>query len=553
VEIKLWWTTFAVTCQCSGIYTGTTAIVEVRKYVAGIWRVPLQFHKDVLIWHIALLPLSAPPPPRCSFVNLKDLCASYIQMNITCFNHTILSALTASGHPAWVPDSSCRGTFRIISLCVSTTVISIWSSIHKDIPLHCLSTFPSIVRDAPLALVALFCPELLVYYALYQLLWARKLVHKARATEGLKAASPDDEKGKNAGFLWAKKLVHKVVGFKVASPDGEKGKNMATGRRHPFSYVHGFYATMGGFALSLVDENGTPNDRNRARLTAKGVHYLMQHAPEVIPDLSETSITDRAKSGSLGKAVWLFQLVSFGANCASRINEKLPLTLLEVSTLAHGVCTVVLCGIWWYKPLDIEEPTWITINTFNDGRAREILAHMQDMDAGQQEEFDRVHSSRLNFRAFKAEKSRKKINQAETYFRFRHSPTLNDLLWADSNAVDLGKFYDYLFVVSFPIIYGAVHLLGWKANFPMIVERNMWHLATVDVMSLGAAFVISYFLYTCLHGFFRFLFFIIICAIPIAYFLSSLYLFGESIRQLLYLPPGAFVVAPLSIYFPSFS
>ncbi len=53
-------------------------------------------------------------------------------MNTTCFTFSSPS----KGHAAWAPDPSCRGTFGIISLCLSTTTICIWSSIHWNIPLE---------------------------------------------------------------------------------------------------------------------------------------------------------------------------------------------------------------------------------------------------------------------------------------------------------------------------------------------------------------------------------------------------------------------------------
>ncbi len=100
----------------------------------------------------------------------------------------------------------------------------------------------------------------------------------------------------------------------------------------------------------------------------------MKHEPDLIPDLSLTSITDRSESSSLGKAVVVRSGSVFCLNCASRLGEKLPLSLLEVSTLAHGLCTLASYTMWWFKPLNIDEPTWIPMS---DKHAQETLALMQ--------------------------------------------------------------------------------------------------------------------------------------------------------------------------------
>ncbi len=116
-------------------------------------------------------------------------------MNTTCFTFPS----TGTGHAAWASSPSCRGTFEIISLCLSTTIIYIWSSIHWDIPLQRVDAdlppidgwrFKDVKRrlkrkstvvarsflwHSPLVLVAIFCPELMLYNAIDQLLCARRL------------------------------------------------------------------------------------------------------------------------------------------------------------------------------------------------------------------------------------------------------------------------------------------------------------------------------------------------------------------------------------------
>lgn len=101
---------------------------------------------------------------------------------------------TPSGKAAWVPDPSCRGNFGIASLCFSTTLICIWSSVHYDIPLERLPTFRSLLRDAPLVVVALVAPELMFHFAL-SLICARSLVHFASGLESFRVPMEEAQVG----------------------------------------------------------------------------------------------------------------------------------------------------------------------------------------------------------------------------------------------------------------------------------------------------------------------------------------------------------------------
>lgn len=121
---------------------------------------------------------------------------------------------------------------------------------------------------------------------------------------------------------------------------------------------------MGGYAFDFGEDEGEdlgflPDGRTRLTITAAGMYFLMQHAPELIPDLPKTHITDCSDGSSLGKAILILQVSWFCANCIARLAQHLPLSLLEVTTVAHGVCTLLTYAMWWGKPLNLPEPTLI--------------------------------------------------------------------------------------------------------------------------------------------------------------------------------------------------
>ncbi len=109
-----------------------------------------------------------------------------------CFNQTLASQ-TSPAAPAvtvtivsgdspflWVPPPKFRGTIDIFSLCVSTTIICVWSSIHRDISTERLSRFRSFTQGIGLVILALLFPELPLFYALNQRRIAKMLVKEAQ-------------------------------------------------------------------------------------------------------------------------------------------------------------------------------------------------------------------------------------------------------------------------------------------------------------------------------------------------------------------------------------
>jgi hypothetical protein len=44
-----------------------------------------------------------------------------------------------------------------------------------------------------------------------------------------------------------------------------------------------------------------------------------------------------------------------------RVGQALPVTLLEINTFAHSICALLVYILWWDKPLDVEQPTYLPV------------------------------------------------------------------------------------------------------------------------------------------------------------------------------------------------
>lgn len=129
---------------------------------------------------------------------------------------------------------------------------------------------------------------------------------------------------------------------------------------------------MGGFVFETAPgEPFLPLDDTRVVLTPEGILYLMEHAPDLLPNIPVADIVARSKAGVVTKALLCFQAISFCASCAARLTQNLPVSLLEVTTFAHCLCALAAYALWLHKPQDVDEPTLIA-----GENAREVCALM---------------------------------------------------------------------------------------------------------------------------------------------------------------------------------
>ena len=132
-------------------------------------------------------------------------------------------------------------------------------------------------------------------------------------------------------------------------------------RKHPWTIVHSFYACMGGFAMDTATSPEGPYTRGSLRLSLgfRGMAFVARHGGR-IPDMSKASILDRSKADNVAKCLVCLQAGWAIVQCISRLASHLPLTLLEINTIGHVLCALLIYFFWLRKPLDVNEPTALT-------------------------------------------------------------------------------------------------------------------------------------------------------------------------------------------------
>ncbi|KAL8698518.1 MAG: hypothetical protein Q9201_006528 [Fulgogasparrea decipioides] len=290
----------------------------------------------------------------------------------------------------WVPEPNGRGTWSLLSTCIVTISLCVWSAVHLNIPQH-QKPHSQYWRKWKWLLLGLFAPELVAYVAWQQWQEARSLQRHVRAIYDQKEVPSGLHRIRRYFRFQSGEAANKKSGGRPAPPS-PRVKNIV---RSEWELVHGFYVLMGGFALASPNDTFLPDGLTRAPLTPSGLRFLLQHEPEALPDISAEQIRDKSKADGLKKTVVCIQALWFCIQCITRLSQRLPVSLLEINTMGHALCTLVIYLLWWHKPFDVEEPTLLT-----DSALYPILAYMwmssrdsarnhcsHDMPDGLQDEF----------------------------------------------------------------------------------------------------------------------------------------------------------------------
>lgn len=203
----------------------------------------------------------------------------------------------------YVPDPEGRGTVSLILSCVLTLILCVWSALHLNVPGPKCTTERWVLLNIAWIFAGIYSPEMVVFAAWRQWDSARLL----------------------------QKAVEQVI-------EKEAGVNGWT-----WTPAHSFFACSGGFALELESLNHALKDEamgecestgpRRLTLTPKGVLMLVKMRG--FPRIDEGEIQDKSKANDLSKTLVMIQATWMLIQVIGRLATRLPVTLLEVNTVAH--------------------------------------------------------------------------------------------------------------------------------------------------------------------------------------------------------------------------
>lgn len=132
--------------------------------------------------------------------------------------------------------------------------------------------------------------------------------------------------------------------------------------------VYAYYAVMGGFTVDISDLH---DKIPRATVTTNGILFLASHGHFI--QITRESIRDKSKADLLAKGLVCVQVLWAIGQTIERKAAGYPITLLEVHTLVHIVCALILYVLWIRKPQDVHDPTVISLEDLEGALAFMVL------------------------------------------------------------------------------------------------------------------------------------------------------------------------------------
>ena len=278
----------------------------------------------------------------------------------TAFSHHV-SAAPVAPRPAptvgWVSEPNGRGTFGLVTSCLFTLSICVWSAMHLNVPPKTRSTFWRWIVNFEWTALGIFGPELIAWIAWRQYSSAKVLSQFSKELNDREAQGKLGESRIEASKSTSRREDSEEIEDKEEKDDANFEPPPL---KKSWSMVQGFYATMGGFvfdASSPAIREIIPYDESRPYLTitAKGLRLLGECGH--LPDIDEEDIKDKSKSDGLTKLIAVIQAAWMIVQIIGRIVSSQPVTLLEVNTMSHVLIAFAIYLLWWHKPQWISEPT----------------------------------------------------------------------------------------------------------------------------------------------------------------------------------------------------
>lgn len=212
------------------------------------------------------------------------------------------------------------------------------------------------------------------------------------------------------------------------------------------TYLHGFFANMGGFELNCSD---CPS----FRVNSKHIRWLFKKGYISMPEVSDEELWDKSKQDTLTKGITCLQSAFLIMICIGRTAQGLALTTLELSTVAVVACSIMTSICWLRKPQDVRHPVRITMSTPMAQVLREAgpIAARPYRQTPLDFVDDYTPSWALNVHTFMGFSSGDGIRPLT---RIGDSK-LPRLTWKESS---------YLCFAT--MLYAAVHMAGWNFTFP---------------------------------------------------------------------------------------
>ena len=248
-----------------------------------------------------------------------------------------------------------------------------------------------------------------------------------------------------------------------------------------WSKTHGFYIIMGGFHLFERDSKETYDSMSREQDTPVhplAARSLSKEDTTIDVDFSsftvptEAEIKDKGKGDWLAKSLVLLQTSWFVMQCIALAIKHLPITHLEILTLAYPAMNFVTYIFWWNKPLNVNRPVRVFQKLEPRERQPRVRGPISEVRELTWDAIRKGLSTILDFIAG-GQDNNVDLSRKDRVPRF----------WANST--------DHVFIITADLIvlgvgvcFGAIHCIAWLFPFPTQTELLIWRISSVAITAL---------------------------------------------------------------------
>lgn len=347
----------------------------------------------------------------------------------------------------YVSSPNSRGTIDILWSCIATITLCCWSSLCLNVPASEKKERRRFFNKFGIAVVGIVGPEFL----------------GALAAGQYESACQSVKKFRTAGYsAWTMR--------------------------------HAFFADMGGFQLEVpIHEPSTvmPAGYVPKPLTfpidAEQLFYLVDLKYIEYPEVHKDDLAD---SDGLARHLTIIQVIWFTINSIGRLIQHLPITTLELTTLAFIPWTIATRFWWYHKPSPVGRATVLQCSTPIERILKDASADLASkpfkttpLDFASRDDWSvsigiaYLNNSlrKLNLRSSVHDRKGRSIT---------HSPNINFRRLHRENLS---------ITALLTAGYCAIFAAGWNLPFPTRIERTLWRVSSVGTfIVLGASYLFDF-------------------------------------------------------------
>ncbi|KAF8626698.1 hypothetical protein AX17_006503 [Amanita inopinata Kibby_2008] len=243
--------------------------------------------------------------------------------------------------------------------------------------------------------------------------------------------------------------------------------------------THAQFAIMGGF--KLVHPDG-----HKEHLYKEDFFRQVQQGNIQLPTITKEEIQDRSNGDAIAKTIVVIQITWFVVQAIHRASQGLPVTELELTTLAHTSLNIFIYWCWWNKPLAILFPVDAYPNTRDPslaGSTVTLVARSREHSEGSRGSDEREALFTTDSHGTKSLTPSQQLS-----FRVRLGAYIHDIVGVDPWSWQL--VYTLGFVVIVTGSFGAIHCLAWNDDFITHIEAILWRVSSLVLLVLPSTIVI---------------------------------------------------------------